>query len=432
MTVTTPVTPKKPSSSRARVQWSPMRRVSLEGDDDDLRAKKKKDDDADDHNKDDNNLQSHPHTTNDDVDEDEAYDDFPIPQVIGFGGLEDDADDNAYPVPTYKKKKKRESQRRKQQDEEEKEEVLPIPKVIGGLHDDNDNTNNKKKKGKKNKPQRQRTPREKEIPPSPKRVFWYTEEEVPIWEVWFTFRQRLAMFVAFLFLHVIVLVSLRPMDRMINFILGPEDGNGTTIPSSGMNISTYIQNYKTQYDIPTFEFSLCNAYDGNATYSRKTLGQCCNGLANICALRANQVMFATMHNAMATKDDGSLLYPNHYMSLESALDHGFRGLHLELCKCQGVYEFCRNGLCRLGARNPLNVFMNIDRFLSDHKQEVLVVLLHVNHQAHQPIHLEEFYSQIMSNETRFARHLFVRRTSDDAHQWPTLKTMIQRDKVRTT
>ena len=71
--------------------------------------------------------------------------------------------------------------------------------------------------------------------------------------------------------------------------------------------------------------------------------KCCNGLESNCDLKFNEVMFATVHNAM--HDD--LPFQNHNYPLEDALKAGYRGLQLDLCKCGDSLVFCHSH-CRLG------------------------------------------------------------------------------------
>jgi hypothetical protein len=56
-------------------------------------------------------------------------------------------------------------------------------------------------------------------------------------------------------------------------------------------------------------------------------------------LRANEVLYATLHNAMATFDDGFIFGPNHQKQLEGAVDVGYRGINLDLCNCGGQTIF---------------------------------------------------------------------------------------------
>lgn len=233
------------------------------------------------------------------------------------------------------------------------------------------------------------------------------KKELPPWK-------RLALALAVVTVPLIVVWALRPFDRIVDYVLPPSPSTELVGIQKVSNDSVF--SYHLFQNRNKFPFRHCSS---NATL-------CCNGLENTCDLRINQVMFATVHNAVASKEDGSLLNPSQYLSLESALEAGYRGIHLEVCKCNGVYEFC-HGVCRLGARNPIEVFINVDRYLRDNRQEVLLLNLHLNSAAHEEVDLLEFY-QVVKNSTRFVHNLYSREKDKDT--WPTLGRMIGDDRVR--
>ena len=82
---------------------------------------------------------------------------------------------------------------------------------------------------------------------------------------------------------------------------------------------------------PQYQFIQCD---------REGTGDCCNGLDSICDLRADEVLYATLHNGMATFEDGFAFGPNHKYQLERSLEAGYRGLNLDLCNCGGETTFC--------------------------------------------------------------------------------------------
>jgi hypothetical protein len=94
---------------------------------------------------------------------------------------------------------------------------------------------------------------------------------------------------------------------------GLDDAIETVIPTEG----------------PTYPFIQCGADQTN----------CCNGLETICDLGVNEILYATLHNAMATFEDGFLFGPNHRFQLEGSLEAGYRGLNLDLCNCGGEILF---------------------------------------------------------------------------------------------
>ena len=89
---------------------------------------------------------------------------------------------------------------------------------------------------------------------------------------------------------------------------------------------------------------------------------CCNGLDTICDFRVDEIFYASVHNAMATFEDGSVFAPNHQFQLEGALEAGYRGINLDVCNCNGEYQLC-HGICNIGARNPAETFRSINSFL---------------------------------------------------------------------
>ena len=129
----------------------------------------------------------------------------------------------------------------------------------------------------------------------------------------------------------ILIWKFAPVDEAINSILpsynntssGGGGGGGPTGSPVDNNVATAAPT-----DSPQYQFIQCN--DGQP---------CCNGLDTNCNLRANQVLYATLHNAMATFDDGFIFGPNHQKQLESAVEAGYRGINLDLCNCGGQTIF---------------------------------------------------------------------------------------------
>lgn len=98
---------------------------------------------------------------------------------------------------------------------------------------------------------------------------------------------------------------------------------------------------------------------------------CCNGLSSNCIKRVNEIMFATSHNAMSTRQD-SFFAPNHNLNLETSLQAGFRAFMLDLCDCSNGVAFCHSD-CILGTRDPSVVFAAIVSFLQDNLSEVILL-----------------------------------------------------------
>jgi hypothetical protein len=89
---------------------------------------------------------------------------------------------------------------------------------------------------------------------------------------------------------------------------------------------------------------------------------CCNGLDSICNLRVDEIFYASVHNAMASVEGGFLFQHNHQFQLEGAMEAGYRGINLDVCKCNGQYQL---GICDHGARDPVETFASINSFLDE-------------------------------------------------------------------
>ena len=92
-------------------------------------------------------------------------------------------------------------------------------------------------------------------------------------------------------------------------------------------------------ETPPFQFMQCDPDNTNTGQA-----DCCNGLEGICDLRANEIMYATLHNGMATVENGFVIGANHISPLEEALEEGYRGLNLDICNCGGEIIFCHGEL----------------------------------------------------------------------------------------
>lgn len=146
---------------------------------------------------------------------------------------------------------------------------------------------------------------------------------------------------------------------------------------------------------------------------------CCNGLEGICDLRANEVMYATLHNAMATFEDGFLFGPNHQSSLEGALEAGYRGLNLDICNCGGEIVFC-HGICALGPRDVVDVMFNVNQFLDKNPTETIIFIYQVDDDVDQKVDLNQFYDQMLLVDG-LVQKLYVHNGPDTA--WPTLRQL---------
>ena len=107
-----------------------------------------------------------------------------------------------------------------------------------------------------------------------------------------------------------------------------------------------------------------------------TTARTCNGLANLCDMPVNEILFATMHNANSVA--GSVLvFPNHNKDLVTALQAGIRGLNMDIGICDGEVVLV-HGLCLAGFSELVPAFTNIVQFLVDNPNEVVIMPIQIN------------------------------------------------------
>jgi hypothetical protein len=172
---------------------------------------------------------------------------------------------------------------------------------------------------------------------------------------------------------------------------------------------------------------------GTATANNETTTALpCNGLASLCAKRANEVLFATLHNGHAAYDSGFAAFPNHEKALEEAVAAGFRGVNVDVGKCD-TSDSSNSALrlthsyCFLGTRDPVEVFRNLDAWLDENPREVLLVPTQVDNDAGGPVALEEVWDTLRASGN-FVDKLYVRAGDDEeGGQYPTLEELIDRN-----
>jgi len=166
---------------------------------------------------------------------------------------------------------------------------------------------------------------------------------------------KFLIFILFLGAAVGAIFGFIDIEQIENFFTG---GNSSSSTGSGGEDSG-----GGGTDEPAFSFMQC-----------PETGACCNGLPSNCDLKVNELMFATAHNA----NHDNILVPNHEAPLEGALEAGYRGLMLDVCKCENAetntfeITFCHS-ICGVGPRDPSEVFENINSFLNDNPNEVIVI-----------------------------------------------------------
>ncbi len=188
-----------------------------------------------------------------------------------------------------------------------------------------------------------------------------------------------------------------PIDELKNF-LGM--GNGTEGGTSG----------QTSTPSPTaapVELLTCDGVTGD----------CCNGMQSNCDLTPDELFWPTVHNAM--HDD---LLGNNRAPLEEAIEAGYRGLLLDVCKCENQDTkdmeliFC-HGFCAVGKRTFGEVFTNMDTFLNENPTETLLIELEISVGNPTP---QEIWNEISQYEG-IKRKTYLH----NSNTFPTLKALQQ-------
>lgn len=140
----------------------------------------------------------------------------------------------------------------------------------------------------------------------------------------------------------------------------------------------------------------------------------CNGHAELCDRRFDEVAFAGAHNAMSNADDGWLL-PNQVHGMADQLAEGVRVFLIDTHEDRGSTWLCHE-YCEL-RKIPLVEALGIFRdFLDSHPHEVIVFVIQdgISNAATEAAFVE-------SGLVRFAY------THEPGSAWPTLREMIAAD-----
>jgi hypothetical protein len=140
----------------------------------------------------------------------------------------------------------------------------------------------------------------------------------------------------------------------------------------------------------------------------------CNGLESSCYMRANELLYASIHNANHHEDP----FPSHQAELEGAINAGYRGLFMDICKCNGQVTFC-HGDCSYGRRDPIAVFKWINEFLDYNPRDLIIFNFEFSTGDPLPSELWNVMSQVSG---------FTSKVYQKSGQWPTLKTILDSQK----
>lgn len=140
----------------------------------------------------------------------------------------------------------------------------------------------------------------------------------------------------------------------------------------------------------------------------------CNGSALLCARRFDEVAYATTHNAMSNAEDG-WDSPNQNRAIAHQLEDGVRGLMLDVHEWGDDILLC-HGFCPLGSLPLVDGLRIIERFLHDHRGEVVTIIFESYTTA----------DRIADAFTRSGADRYVHAHTAGT-SWPTLRELIDRD-----
>lgn len=153
---------------------------------------------------------------------------------------------------------------------------------------------------------------------------------------------------------------------------------------------------------------------------------CCNGLENTCDLKVTEILYAGLHNAQSTVQDGFFITPNHQYNLLSALDYGYRVINLDIGRCDGDLSLV-HGLCKLGTTDPSDTFRGIMQWLTKNPREVVLIPIQIDAEAggedEPAIQLAQIYN-MLNRIDGFTSRMYRK---ESGSEWPTLREMIEAD-----
>jgi hypothetical protein len=143
------------------------------------------------------------------------------------------------------------------------------------------------------------------------------------------------------------------------------------------------------------------------------LGQrVCNGTAELCQRRYDQVTYPTTHNAFAAIFDGFGAVSNHFYGIPVQLEAGVRGFMLDSYELEGEAFLC-HASCAVRAKPLAEGLTEIRSFLDEHPGEVVTLIF-------------EAYASSAATAQAFATSgldAYLHRHAPGA-PWPTLAEMI--------
>jgi hypothetical protein len=197
-------------------------------------------------------------------------------------------------------------------------------------------------------------------------------------------------------------------DNQKNAISGVAEGIQIT---NGEEVTAPPSNYTFEQCGSTISTSSSNSSD------------CCNGLRGLCDLAPDDILFAGIHNAQSSSEDGYYVVPNHQYNVISALDYGYRTLNFDIGICNDQMLFV-HGSCKLPTSDPVKTFTAINQWLDEHPTEVIIIPFEIVNDLEKPVSLDELYN-LLNTIDGFTDKMYQKVI---AEPWPDLRTMIASNK----
>jgi hypothetical protein len=144
----------------------------------------------------------------------------------------------------------------------------------------------------------------------------------------------------------------------------------------------------------------------------------------LCSAKVTDSLFATLHNGHASADRGFVAFPNHDKSLEAAVEAGYRGINVDIGRCNGKLALTHT-YCFLGKRDPVKVFSWLDSWLDSNPQEVVLLPTQIDNEAGGPVSLEDVWSLLQASGN-LTDKLYIHDPSSGGF-FPTLGELIERN-----
>jgi hypothetical protein len=141
--------------------------------------------------------------------------------------------------------------------------------------------------------------------------------------------------------------------------------------------------------------------------------EACNGHAELCDKRFDEVVFPATHNSMSSFEDGWAV-PNQDYGMKRQLDDGIRAMLIDTHDWQDGTYLCHS-ICELGNTPLVEGLATIRAFLDEHPHEVIALLIQDGISAEETAQAFE--------DSGLVDLVFVH---EDGAPWPTLRAMIER------